>query len=146
MSPSRRGTGASADGFAPGSAWVGAFGMLIYMAGLLQIPASVNEAYSLESNNIFKRIWHVDLPMVRGQVRMLAILTFIGSVQDFQTILILTRGGPGTSTYVPALRMYYQAFTYSHFGYGAAIGLVLFCLILMITIINMKVLKPVDAS
>lgn len=129
-----------------GFPWIGAFGLLIYMAGLLQIPESVNEAFSMESTNVFKRIWYVDIPLVRGQVRMLAILTFIGSVQNFQTILILTRGGPGTATYVPALRMYYQAFTYSHFGYGAAIGLVLFCMILVITIINMKVLKPVEAT
>ena len=117
-----------------------------YRAGLMQIPVSVQEAYRIESNNVLRRIWHVDIPLVRGQIRMLAILTFIGSVQDFQTILILTRGGPGASTYVPALRMYYQAFNYSHFGYGAAIGLILFCLILMITIINMKVLKPVEAT
>ncbi len=128
-----------------GFPWVGAFGLLIYMAGLLQVPGSVYEAYSLESSNIFRRIWSIDLPLVRGQVRMLAILTFIGSVQDFQTILILTRGGPGTATYVPALRMYYQAFTYSHFGYGAAIGLVLFVLILAITVVNMKVLRPAEA-
>ena len=129
-----------------GFPWVGAFGLLIYLAGLLQIPDSVYEAYSLESSNIFKRILHVDIPLVRGQVRMLTILTFIGSVQSFETILILTRGGPGTSTYVPALRMYYQAFNYSHFGYGAAIGLALFCLILAITIINMKVLKTAEAT
>jgi len=129
-----------------GFPWIGAFGLLIYMAGLIQIPASVQEAFSLESRNVLRRIWHVDIPLVRGQIRMLAILTFIGSVQDFQTILILTRGGPGSSTYVPALRMYYQAFNYSHFGYGAAIGLILFCLILTITIINMKVLKPVEAT
>jgi len=129
-----------------GFPWIGAFGLLIYMAGLMQIPASVQEAFSLESRNVLRRIWHVDIPLVRGQIRMLAILTFIGSVQDFQTILILTRGGPGASTYVPALRMYYQAFNYSHFGYGAAIGLILFCLILTITIINMKVLKPVEET
>lgn len=131
---------------AMGFPWIGAFGLLIYLAGLMQISESIQEAYSMESNNVLRRIWHIDIPLVRGQMRMLAILTFIGSVQDFQTILMLTRGGPGASTYVPALRMYYQAFNYSNFGYGAAIGLVLFCLILVITIINMKVLKPVETT
>lgn len=129
-----------------GFPWIGAFGLLIYMAGLLQIPSSVYEAYSLESRSVLRRMWHVDIPLVRGQIRMLAILTFIGSVQDFQTILVLTRGGPGAATYVPALRMYFQAFQYAHFGYGAAVGLVLFCLILLITMVNMKVLKPVEAT
>ena len=69
------------------------------------------------------------------------ILTFISSVQDFQTVLIMTRGGPGMATYVPALRMYNQAFVYGHFGYGAAIGLLLFVVVLAITVINMKVFK-----
>lgn len=131
---------------AMGFPWIGGFGLLIYLAGLMQIPDSVLEAYSLESRNVLRRVWHIDIPLVRGQMRMLAILTFIGSVQDFQTILMLTRGGPGASTYVPALRMYYQAFNYSNFGYGAAIGLLLFCLILIITVINMKVLKPAEAA
>jgi len=127
-----------------GFPWIGAFGLLIYMAGLINIPRDVYEAYNMESTNILKRIWHIDIPLVRGQIRMLTILTFIGSVQDFQTVLLMTRGGPGMATYLPALRMYYQAFTYGHFGYGAAIGLVLFIVILLITIINLKVIKPTE--
>ncbi len=127
-----------------GFPWIGAFGLLIYMAGLMNIPRDINESFSMESTNVFKRIWHIDIPLVRGQIRMLTILTFIGSVQDFQTVLLMTRGGPGTATYLPALRMYYVAFTYSHFGYGAAIGLVLFVIILLITIINLKVIKPTE--
>jgi len=127
-----------------GFPWIGAFGLLIYMAGLMNIPRDIYESFSMESTNVLKRIWHIDIPLVRGQIRMLTILTFIGSVQDFQTVLLMTRGGPGTATYLPALRMYYVAFTYSHFGYGAAIGLVLFLVILLITIINLKVIKPTE--
>ena len=127
-----------------GFPWIGAFGLLIYMAGLMNIPRDINESFSMESTNVLKRIWHIDIPLVRGQIRMLTILTFIGSVQDFQTVLLMTRGGPGTATYLPALRMYYVAFTYSHFGYGAAIGLILFLVILLITIINLKVIKPTE--
>ena len=127
-----------------GFPWIGAFGLLIYMAGLMSISKDINESFSMESTNILKRIWHIDIPLVRGQIRMLTILTFIGSVQDFQTVLLMTRGGPGMATYLPALRMYYQAFTYGHFGYGAAIGLVLFVVILLITIINLKVIKPTE--
>ena len=127
-----------------GFPWIGAFGLLIYMAGLMNIPKDIYESFSMESTNIFKRIWHIDIPLVRGQIRMLTILTFIGSVQNFQTVLLMTRGGPGTATYLPALRMYYVAFSYSHFGYGAAIGLILFLIILLITIINLKVIKPTE--
>ena len=124
-----------------GFPWIGAFPLLIYMAGLMHIPSSVYEAYQLESTSWLKRIFTIDIPLVKGQTKMLMILTFISTIQDFQTILIMTQGGPGISTYVPALRMYVEAFKYDHFGYGAAIGLVLFLVILIITAINMKVLK-----
>ena len=124
-----------------GFPWIGAFGLLIYLAGLLGIAPDIYDAYKVESTNTLRRIWHLDIPLVAGQTRLLVILTFIGSVQDFQTVLIMTRGGPGLATYVPALRMYNEAFVYGHFGYGAAIGLLLFVLVLAITVVNMKVFK-----
>jgi ABC-type sugar transport system permease subunit/ABC-type glycerol-3-phosphate transport system substrate-binding protein len=124
-----------------GFPWIGAFGLLIYLAGLMGIAPDIYDAYKVESSNTLRRIWHIDLPLITGQTRLLVILTFIGSVQDFQTVLIMTRGGPGMATYVPALRMYNEAFVYGHFGYGAAIGVLLFVLVLAITVINMKVFK-----
>lgn len=124
-----------------GFPWIGAFGLLIFMAGLMDIPESVYESYRLESDNVWRRIWSVDLPLVRGQFRLLTILTFIGSLQDFQAILIMTDGGPGLSTTVPALRMYHQAFRFTHYGYGSAIGLFLFVLIFSITLINLKLIR-----
>jgi raffinose/stachyose/melibiose transport system permease protein len=109
------------------------------MAGLMNIPDSVYEAYRLESRSILRRIWDLDVPLVGGQTRLLVVLTFIGSLQDFQSVLILTGGGPGLATMVPALRMYHAAFRFNHFGYGAALGVVLFLMILVITAINLRV-------
>ena len=129
-----------------GFPWIGAFGLLIYLAGLMGISPDIYNAYTIESTSTLRRIWHLDVPLVRGQTRLLVILTFISSVQDFQTVLIMTRGGPGMATYVPALRMYNQAFVYGHFGYGAAIGLMLFLLVLTMTVINMKVLRGEETT
>ena len=129
-----------------GFPWIGAFGLLIYLAGLMGISPDIYNAYTIESTSTLRRIWHLDVPLVRGQTRLLVILTFISSVQDFQTVLIMTRGGPGMATYVPELRMYNQAFVYGHFGYGAAIGLMLFLLVLTMTVINMKVLRGEETT
>lgn len=127
-----------------GFPWIGALGLLIYMAGLMNIPQGTHEAFRLESGNILRRIIAIDAPLVRGQTRLLVILTFIGSLQDFQSVLIMTGGGPGIATMVPALRMYHMAFRFSHFGYAAAIGFVLFLAILIITMINLRVLKSAE--
>ena len=76
-----------------GFPWIGAFGLLIYLAGLMGISPDIYNAYTIESTSTLRRIWHLDVPLVRGQTRLLVILTFISSVQDFQTVLIMTRGG-----------------------------------------------------
>ncbi len=127
-----------------GFPWIGAFGLLIYMAGLMAISPSIYDAYRLESESTWRRLVSVDMPLVRGQTRLLVVLAFIGSLQDFQTILLMTGGGPGLATTVPALRMYHAAFRFFHFGYGAAIGFVLFVVILLITVVNFRVMKPAE--
>ncbi|MCA9414275.1 MAG: sugar ABC transporter permease, partial [Candidatus Omnitrophica bacterium] len=80
------------------------------------------------------------------QTRLLIILTVIGSLQDFQSILVLTRGGPGSSSMVPALWMYFAAFEFGRFGYGAAIGFTLFITILALTLINLRFLKKTEVQ
>lgn len=132
-----------------GFPWIGGpgmIGLLIFMAGLMNIPSSVYESFHLESESVLRRIWFIDLPLVRNQFRLLIILTFIGAVQDFQTILILTDGGPGLATTVPALRMYHQAFRFTHYGYGAAIGLILFIVILSSTMLIMRMFKKMEVE
>ena len=69
-----------------------------------------------------------------------SILNVIGGMQDFAWVLIITGGGPGYATLVPALHMYERAFTGGQFGYGAAIGLVLFLAILALTLLNQRFL------
>ncbi|MCC5875074.1 MAG: extracellular solute-binding protein [Candidatus Sumerlaeia bacterium] len=124
-----------------GFPWIGAFGFLIYLVGLMNIPTSVIDASRMECRSTWQRILYVDIPLLKGQTRLLIILAMIGTLQDFQTILILTQGGPGTSTMIPALHMFYGAFRFDHFGYASAIGVVLFAVILLLTMACFKFLK-----
>lgn len=128
-----------------GFPWIGAFGFLIYLAGLMNISDSVIDVSRMECRSTLQRIVHVDIPLMKGQTRLLIILALIGSLQDFQTILILTQGGPGTSTMIPALHMFYGAFRFSHFGYASAIGFVLFAVILLLTLLTFKTLRTENA-
>lgn len=124
-----------------GFPWVGGVGFLIFLAGLLGLPTSLNESARIDGATGFRIFWSIELPLITGQIKLVTILTFIGSIQDFAGILVMTNGGPGTATLVPALHMYNYAFRFQDFGYGAAIGFVLFILIMAITIINMKLIK-----
>jgi len=124
-----------------GFPFVGAFEVLIYYAGLSAIPQSVHEAAAIEGATGMRKFLQVDVPLVLSQLKLIAILTVIGSVQGFQSLIILTRGGPGFKTTVPGLWMYYNAFSFQRMGYACSIGVLLFLLILTLTILNLKYFK-----
>ncbi len=124
-----------------GFPWVGAFNLLIFTAGLQSIPAEILDSASLDGAQGLTRFFTIDFPLIMGQVKLLVILTIIGSLQSFAFVLILTNGGPGTSTMVPGLVLYQSAFQYARFGYATAIGTVIFMVIMVLTYINLKYIK-----
>lgn len=124
-----------------GFPWAGGMALLIYLAGLMSLPQDVLDSCAVDGATGWRRIWQIDLPLLRGQMKLLSVLTIIGTLQDFGSILVLTGGGPGLATHVPALHMYYQAFRFGHYGYAAAIGFVLFLVILAFTVANMKLVR-----
>ena len=124
-----------------GFPWVSGTSVLIFMAGLNTIPTSVLDYCRLDGVGAFRRFFHIDIHFVFGQVRLLLITGFIGLMQGFGLQLILTNGGPGTSTMVPGHHMYLNAFTYDRLGYASALGLVLALIILTFTVVNLKYLR-----
>ena len=124
-----------------GFPWISGLALLIYLAGLIAIPQDVLDSSAVDGATGWRRIRAVDLPLLRGQMRLLAALTIIGTLQDFGSLLVLTGGGPGLATHVPALHMYYEAFRFGHYGYASAIGFVLFLTILIFTLTNMRLAR-----
>lgn len=120
-----------------GFPWAGGLALLIYLAGLNQISGDTWDACRVDGVSGLRRVWYVDVPLLLPQIRLLVILTIIGTLQDFGSILILTGGGPGLATHVPALHMYFQAFRFGHMGYAAAIGLSLFVVIFALSLVNL---------
>jgi raffinose/stachyose/melibiose transport system permease protein len=121
-----------------GFPFAGGINILIYYAGLVGIPMSVHEAAELDGARGFRKFLRIDVPLVASQVKLLTILTVIGTVQGFEGMFILTKGGPGFRTMVPGLWMYMNAFSFQRMGYACAIGVILFLLILGLTILNMR--------
>jgi ABC-type sugar transport system permease subunit/outer membrane protein assembly factor BamB len=124
-----------------GFPWVSAFALLIFYGGLISIPGELFDAAALDGASTLRRIINLDLPLLLGQIRLLVILTFIAMVQEFTAVFLTTGGGPGSSTYVPSLELYYQAVRFNNFGAASAIGAVLFIIILGGTILNLRYVK-----
>lgn len=127
-----------------GFPWISAFNLLILYAGLQGINQEVLESSSLDGASGWKRIWTMDIPLIKPQIKLLFILSVIGSVQHLLVPLLMTNGGPGYSTYVPLLHMYTLAIKYGEFGYSMAISFLLFLVILVLTIINMRYISTED--
>jgi ABC-type sugar transport system permease subunit len=124
-----------------GFPWIGALAFLILYAGLNGISGEIIDAARIDGVSTITRILHIDIPMLIPQFRVVIILTLIGSIQDFGRVLVMTGGGPGFSTYVPALWMYEQTFLMSHFGYASAIGVTLFLIILISSTLVLRLMK-----
>ena len=111
---------------------------LIILGGLQAIPKEIIESAKLDGANWLSRIRFIDLPMVRSQLILSMLLTAIFLTQRFDSFLILTDGGPGYSTMVPALHLYQSAFNFLEFGYASAIGVIMFVIMMALTVLNMR--------
>jgi multiple sugar transport system permease protein len=112
------------------------YDMLILLAGMLAIPEEYYEAAKIDRTTAWQRFWHITLPLLRPSLFFVLVLETITSFQVFDHILVMTAGGPVRASYSLTYMIYDQAFNYSEFGYGAAAGLVLLVLILLISLVQ----------
>lgn len=124
-----------------GFPWVAGIGTLIYLAGFQGIPAELLDSAAIDGASTRQRFFFIEIPLVLSQIKLVLILTIIGSIQSFTTILVMTNGGPGTKTMVPGLFLYRNAMQYNKMGYACAIGTVLFLITLVLTYLNTRYLK-----
>ena len=124
-----------------GFPWIHGASLLILLAALLNIPGEVLDSYRLDAGWGIRRIWHIDLPLILGAVRLVVVLAIINTLQGLTLQFALTGGGPGNATMVPAYYMYREAFFNSRFGYASAIGVVLFLVVLGATFLNLRFVR-----
>jgi raffinose/stachyose/melibiose transport system permease protein len=125
-----------------GFPWISNLGFLIFLGGLQNLPKDVLDAARLDGVSALRRVFTIDIPLLMPQFRVVVILSGINAVQNFVPILLLTNGGPGTATLVPGLDMYQSAFQNDQYGYGMAIGTLLFIAMLIFTLAAMRLLRP----
>ncbi|WP_314213994.1 sugar ABC transporter permease [Pseudarthrobacter equi] len=110
---------------------------VVYLAGLQSLPTEVMEAASLDGANGFRRFVSISLPLLSPTTFFLLITTLLSSLQAFDLIRIMTPLGAGTSTLI--YEAYLQAFgAYNRAGYSAAISVVLFAILLVITVLQLR--------
>ena len=126
-----------------GFPWINTVGVLIYLAGLQQIPVDVYEAAELDGIGPIGMLFRIELPLILTQVRINLIFMTIMTLTTYEMFLILLgpNGGPDNRGMVPGLYMFSKAFLEGKFGYACALGMVLFVMILGLTVIYNKYVK-----
>lgn len=112
------------------------FNMVIFIAGLQNIPDRLYEAASIDGAAGRQQFWHVTLPMLAPTFAFVAVITMIGYFQLFAEPYVMTQGGPGQSTLSVVLLMYQEGFRWWNMGYAAAVAFVLFVIILSLTLLS----------
>ena len=124
------------------SLWKGiGYWMVIFLAGLQGIPTEYYEAASVDGANRWQQFWGLTLPLLRPTVLFVSVVGVINAFQAFVPIWILTKGGPAGASRVYALLIYQDAFTYFKMGYASALAVILFVFLLVLTLIQMRVLR-----
>lgn len=117
---------------------------LIFHSGLNMIGEELYEAAIVDGAKPMDVVKNIHIPNVKPYIKIVVTLSLVGSLSGFGLVAATTNGGPGYATMIPALQMYKVAFGDGKFGYASALGVVLFAVIIILTLISRSFFKEED--
>jgi multiple sugar transport system permease protein/raffinose/stachyose/melibiose transport system permease protein len=115
------------------------FGFLLFLAGLQGVPKDLYEAASIDGAGAWARFRYITWPQLIPITTIISVLTLLGALQIFGTVIVLTNGGPGYLTEVPTLRIYKEAFVNHRFGVAAAMSVVFGAMLIVLSLVQLRV-------
>jgi multiple sugar transport system permease protein len=113
--------------------------MVIYLAGLQDVPQHLLDAAAIDGAGWWHRFRSITLPMISPVIFFNVVLGVIGAFQNFTLVFIMTNGGPAQSTLTWGLLIYQNAFVWARMGYASAMAWAMFVVVLAITLALFKV-------
>lgn len=124
--------------------WTAGYNMVMYLAGLQDIPVSLREAVRIDGASAWQEFRHLTLPMLKPVTFFVVVMSIAKSFQVFGQIYVMTQGGPSNSTLTIVNYLYVVGFTWFEMGYAAAIAYALFAILLVITVIQFRMVSRED--
>jgi raffinose/stachyose/melibiose transport system permease protein len=122
------------------------FCLILFLAGVMKIPASLYEAARVDGANAIHEFFAVTLPGLRYELQVVLVLSVIGTLGTFDEVYVLTNGGPGTATTVPAYLIWQRLFQTGQVGSAAALGITLMLIVFAVTyVINRAMERGAEA-
>ena len=111
------------------------------LAGLQTVPAQLYEAARVDGANSWQMFRKITVPMLRPTVLLCVVVATIEALQVFTPVFVMTKGGPADSSLVAVLHMYDTAFSYMQMGRAASMTFILFVLIFIVTMIQVRLMQ-----
>ena len=122
------------------------FYLVVYIAGLQSVPHDLIEASMIDGASRPLRFFRITLPMIMPSITVCVFYSLSNGLKAFDVILSLTNGGPGNATTTVALDIYRTAFVINRFGYGTAKSVILFLMILVLSIFQVRAFKQKEVE
>jgi multiple sugar transport system permease protein len=126
--------------------WTLGFNFVLYLAGLQDIPRELYEAASLDGASPWQQIRRITIPLLGRTTTLVTVLQVIASLKIFDQIYIMTSGGPNFSTQPSLEYIYDQSFTNLRIGYGSAVSMLLFLVILAVSFVWLAIVRRQESG
>ncbi len=115
------------------------YAVILFMSGLLSVPSDYYEAAHIDGANAWQTFRNITLPLLKPTMIFVVITSIISYLQAYVPVMVMTKGGPGTTTYLSSYLVYDQAFVKYNFGYASAIAFFILILTAVLTVVSFKV-------
>jgi multiple sugar transport system permease protein len=122
--------------------WQGVgYSMIIFLAGLQDIPTVYYDAAKVDGAGAWRRFRAITLPLLKRTSVFVAVISFISAFQLFDPIFVMTQGGPANATTTTVYYIYQQAFQFLQLGYASALSVVLFAIIIVFSLLQLRLFR-----
>ena len=115
------------------------YAVILFLSGLMSLPSDCYESSQIDGASAWQTFRYITLPLLRPTMLFVVVTSIISYLQAYVPVLVMTKGGPGTSTYLSSYLVYDQAFKQYNFGYASAISLFILLLTAVFTLISFRV-------
>ena len=116
------------------------FASVVLLTAMRGVPESLYEAAKIDGAGEMRRFFAITVPLIRGALSFVVVISIINAFQAFDLVYVLTggSGGPETGTYVLGIMLFQNAFAFLDFGYASALAWVIFAILLVITVLQLR--------
>jgi putative chitobiose transport system permease protein len=120
--------------------------MVIYLAGLQTIPQDLYEAAAIDGSDGWRKHLDITIPLLKPYITLVTVISAIAAMKVFEEVYVMSRGGPANSSKTIVYYLYEKGFSSLEMGYASAIGVVLFVVVFILSVLSVRSVDPTGGA